>query len=422
MTTQLPANGCPFALDTTASDIHGEARQLRALGPAARVTLPGNIPAWSVTDPGLIRRLLTDKRVSKDAHQHWPAFLNGEIPEQWPLRIWAEVRSALTAYGPEHTRLRRLIGSAFGIRRIRALEPVIEDITRTLLDSLDHPQETHAPLDLRARFVWLLPLQVANRFLGVPDHLHDPFRRHIGGIFATDTTEAQAAANNAALYQLLDDLLKAKRATPGDDVTSALIEAHDAETDSRLSHQELLDSLLLLIGAGHETTVNLIDHAVVNLLTHPDQLALVRSSENSVTWDDVVEETLRHQTPIANIIPRFPTVDIHDPDTGLSFGRGELIVINYAAAGRDPRLHTDPERFDITRPTRKDHQSFGVGAHYCLGAGLARLEARIALQALFDRFPRLTLAVPAEDLRPLASFISNGHQEIPVHQDSFTAH
>ncbi|WP_369228124.1 cytochrome P450 [Streptomyces sp. R39] len=121
------------------------------------------------------------------------------------------------------------------------------------------------------------------------------------------------------------------------------------------------------------------------------------------------------------MLPRFPTVDIHDAETGLTFDAGDLVVINYAAANRDARVHTDPDRFDVTRPTRKNHQSFGVGAHYCLGAGLARLEARIALESLFGRYPRLTLATAAEDLRPLASFISNGHQQIPVHIDGAPA-
>lgn len=419
MITQPPPFGCPFPIDAAASDIHREAGRLRAQGPAARVVLPGGVEAWSVTDPGLIARLLTDRRVSKDAYQHWPPFIDGEIPEQWPLRIWAEVRSAFTAYGPDHTRLRRLIGTAFTIRRVRAMEPLIKDVTEQVLDDLTARRgPAGAPVDLRDEFAWVLPLRVVNTLLGVPSHLHDRFRECVGVVFATDVSGEAAAANSIALYELLEELVETKRRQPGDDVTSELIHAHDTETDSRLSHQELVDNLLLLIGAGHETTVNLIGHAVVDLLTHPDQLTLVRDVGTTATWDDVVEETLRHQAPIASIIPRFPVEDIHDEDTGLVFGRGELIVVNYAAANRDPHQHAVPDRFDIARPTRTNHQAFGVGAHHCLGAGLARLEVRIALSALFSRFPDLALAVPPEELRPVPSFISNGHQSIPVHLNS----
>ncbi|MGP3950800.1 cytochrome P450 family protein [Streptomyces sp. 7N604] len=406
-------SGCPFRLDPLAADIHGESAHLRAEGPATQVELPGGVHAWSVTDTALIKRLLTDPRVSKDAHQHWPDYIAGRIPEAWPLRTWVDVRNALSAYGDEHTRLRRLIGAAFTARRVRALAPKIEAITGDLLDRLS-TAPAGAPVDLRVRFAWVLPLLVVNTLLGVPEEAHDGFRRTIGGLFATNVTEQEATENAQEVYQLLADLTAAKREAPGDDVTSALIDAHDDETDSRLSEQELLDSLLLLIGAGHETTVNLLDHAVVNLLAHPDQLALVQGG--GASWGDVVEETLRHQAPVANLIMRFPVEDIHDAGSGLTFRQGEAIVINYAAAGRDPHLHGEAaDCFDVTRPTRRDHLSFGHGVHYCLGAELARLEGRIALPALFDRFPDLSLAVPPGELQPLESFISNGHQALPVH-------
>ena len=418
MSEQSTVSGCPYRLDPTASDIHGEAARLRAEGPATRVELPGGVVAWSVTDPDLVKRLLTDRRISKDAHQHWPAYIRGEIPERWPLRVWVDVRNALTAYGAEHTRLRRLIGPAFSARRVRALTPAIERITAELLDKLDRlaTATPDTPVDYREHFAWVLPLQVVNTLLGVPDAMHDDFRDAIGGLFATDLSEEQALANHQRIGRLLDELIDVKRRQPGDpdegDVTTALIAAHDDETGTSLTDQELADSLMLLIGAGHETTVNLLDHATVNLLTHPDQLDLLRREK--VTWADAVEEALRHQAPLANILMRFAVEDVHDEATGFTFAQGEPIVINYAAVGRDPGRHTDADRFDITRPTRRDHLAFGHGVHYCLGAELARLEGRIALPALFARFPDMRLAVPAAELRPLESFISNGHQAVPV--------
>ncbi|MDX2855850.1 cytochrome P450 family protein, partial [Streptomyces scabiei] len=404
-----PATGCPYRLDVTGSDIHGEATALRSFGPAARVLLPGDIPAWSVTDPGLIRRLLLHSDISKDAHQHWPAFINGEIPDTWPLHPWVAVRNALSAYGAEHTRLRRPLQAAFSPRRVRALTPRIDAITHSLLDEL-RTVASDEVVDLRALFASRLPLSVANLVLGVPEQLHDPFREAIGLLFATNLSPQEAQEAPARVYRLISQLIDEKLRDAGDDVTSGLITAC---TEGELTEQELADSLMLLIGAGHETTVNLLDHGVVNLLTHPDQLNL--ATTGAISWAQAVDETLRHQAPIASIPVRFAVREVADEPTGLTFAQGDLILINYAAAGRDPRSHPhNADAFDITRDNTGDHLAFGHGKHLCVGAELARTEGRIALAALFATFPSLRLAVEPEELTHLQSFISNGHERLPV--------
>ncbi|CAM5603969.1 Cytochrome P450 OS=Streptomyces tendae OX=1932 GN=GUR47_08010 PE=3 SV=1 [Streptomyces tendae] len=165
-----------------------------------------------------------------------------------------------------------------------------------------------------------------------------------------------------------------------------------------------------MISAGYETTVNVIDQAVYSLLTRPDQLELVRKGE--VTWGDVVEETLRHEPAVKHLPLRYAVTDIPLPD-GRTIARGEAILASYAAANRHPDWHEDADTFDATR-TLKEHLAFGHGVHFCLGAPLARMEVTLALESLFGRFPDIRLADPAEELPPVPSLISNGHQRLPV--------
>ncbi|MFD6155732.1 cytochrome P450 [Nocardia sp. NPDC060256] len=399
----------PIVLDTTGADIQGESARIRARGPVAVVELPGGVPAWSATDATVLKSLLADPRVSKDPRQHWSSFINGEITEAWPLLPWVAVDNMFTAYGADHRRLRKLVSPAFTHRRTTALRPRIEAITENLLNALAAtlPGES---VDLRAGFAYPVPIQVITEMMGVPEHLGGGLHKCVDGFFDTSFTPEQAQANYLEMYRLISELVAYRTETPGDDVTSVLIATRD-EDGSQLIEKELVDTLMLVINAGHETTVNLLDQAIFALLTHPEQRADV--VEGRVPWSDVVEETLRYEAPVAHLPLRYAVDDIDIGD--IRIPKGEAILASYAGAGRDPNLHgATADQFDIHR-TNKDHLSFGHGAHHCIGAPLARLEAAVALPALFERFPNLRLAVDPADLQPVGSFVSNGHRQLPVY-------
>jgi cytochrome P450 len=401
------AEQCPFTLDVDGTNIQAEGARLREQGPVTLVELPGRVPAWAVSDYDVQSRLLIDPRVSKDARQHWSAWARGEIAEDWPLRLWVSVQNMFTAYGPEHKRLRSLVAAAFTARRTAALRPSVEEICARLLD--DIAAQPDGPVDLRAGYAYPVPIEVISKLFGVPGDKRAGIRKIVDTVFDTTATPEQAQANGVAMYELLARLVADKRATPGDDLTSALVNVLDEENGA-LDETELIDTLILMLAAGHETTVNLLDQAITALLTHPDQLALVRSGARS--WSDVVEEALRWQAPVPYLPLRYAVDDI-DID-GVHIPKGDAILPAYAAAGRDPAVHgATADDFDITRAS-KQHHAFGYGVHHCLGAPLARLEAEIALPALFERFPGLTFAVPPAELTPMHSFLSNGHTSLPV--------
>ncbi|MFJ2898472.1 cytochrome P450 [Streptomyces sp. NPDC087218] len=398
----------PLVLDPTGADHHAEDRSLRARGAATLVDILG-VTAWSISDPGLLKHLLTRACVSKDARAHWPAF--ADTAPTWPLALWVTVDNMFTAYGGDHRRLRRLIAPAFSARRVAALAPVVEDLVTGILDDLDTLPAGEV-VDLREHLAYPLPIAVIGRMLGLSPARLNGLRTVVDRVFDTTLSADEAAANTATLYRLLDELIAVKQTSPGDDMTSLLIAARDEEGDGgALTHAELRGTLVLMISAGYETTLNLIDQAVTSLLTDPEQLAHVRAGRCG--WNDVVEETLRHEPAIKHLPLRYALEDIPLPD-GRTIRAGEAILASYAAANRHPDWHgRDADLFDATRAT-KDHLAFGHGVHYCLGAPLARLEVATALRQLFTRFPDARLAVPAEELRPLPTLISNGHVTLPV--------
>ncbi|MER6829231.1 cytochrome P450 [Streptosporangium sp. NPDC000563] len=399
----------PFVIDPTGADRHAEYQALRARGPATPADILG-LRAWAVTDPALLKALLTSPDVSKNGRAHHPAFQ--QTIGTWPLALWIEVQSMLTAYGADHRRLRRMIAPAFSARRIAELRPTIRSLVTELVDALAALPPGQV-VDLRERLAYPLPIAVIGHLMGVPEDQRDDFRQLVDNVFDSTLTPEQAKANTARLFEATDQLIATKRDNPGDDMTSLLIAARDEESDGAgLTDVELRDTMILMINAGYETTVNVIDQAVLAMLTSPGQLHLVRTGE--ATWEDVVEETLRAEPAIKYLPLRFAVTDIKLPD-GQVIAAGDPILAAYGAANRHPDWHgPDADTFDVTRKA-KDHLAFGYGVHFCLGAPLARLEVTEALRQLFERFPAMSLATPADTLRPIPTLISNGHQELPVH-------
>ncbi|MFF5973496.1 cytochrome P450 [Streptomyces sp. NPDC012769] len=395
-----PAGGCP----------HTDNARLLAQGAVTPVLLPGDVAGMAVLGHDALRDFLTHPEVAKGA-QHFTALAEGRIPEGWPLRTFATVQGMTTADDADHRRLRSLVSSAFTPRRVEELRPRVASLIAGLLDGLaEAARSGDGVADLRRHYALPLPLGVICELLGVAERHQERLHHLSSQVVATDTGPQQAVAANRELVELLATIAADKARTPGDDLISALIAARD-EGGDRLSQPELIGTLVLLIIAGHETTLNLVTNAVRALCTHRDQLTHVR--EGRADWADVVEETLRWDSPVSYFPFRYPTRDL--TVGGTLIPRGTPVLAGYSAAGRDPEAHgPDADRFDVTRTPATKHLSLGHGSHYCLGAPLARMEATLALEALFTRYPELDLAVPETELTRHAGFVGNSVRALPV--------
>ncbi|MFE4454650.1 cytochrome P450 [Streptomyces sp. NPDC056796] len=395
-----PSGGCPHAANA----------RLLSRGAVTEVVLPGEVKGMAVLGHAALKEFLAHPDVAKDA-RHFAALQAGEIPDGWPLGAFATVQGMTTADGDDHRRLRALMSKAFTTRRVEELRPRVEALTASLLDGLERAATVGGGVvDLRAHFALPLPMGVIGELLGVDAAHHDRLHALSSRIVATDTGPAEATAVNREMVEVLVAVAAARQEDPGDDLISALIAARD-ENGDRLGPHELIGTLMLTIIAGHETTLNLITNAVRALCTHRDQLDLVLAG--GASWADVVEETLRWDSPVSYFPFRYPTRDLTFDGTVIP--RGTPVLAGYSAAGRDVTAHgPDAGRFDVTRGHATRHLSLGHGAHYCMGAPLARLESVAALGQLFARFPSLDLAVPEARLPRLASFVGNSVRALPV--------
>ncbi len=310
---------------------------------------------------------------------------------------------------PDHTRLRGLVARAFTPRRIEALRSTTEAIAAELIDGL---KARGREADLIEAFAYPLPVRVICALLGVPPADEAKFTewsRAIArgldpAVLRSPALDAEIDAQRQELRAYLTDLLVARRKAPGDDLLSALA-AVDVDGD-QISSGEVLALALLLLVAGHETTVNLIGNGTLALLRAPDQLALLRRSPELIA--PAVDELLRFDGPVQ--ITQRVVLDDMEAAPGCPVKAGDEILLILGAANRDPAVFADPHRLDVTRDARR-HVAFGGGIHHCLGAVLARMEGQIALQALLDRFPTIALAgTPVR--RP--TFTLRGLETLPV--------
>jgi len=371
---------------------------LRAQGPVHRVRVPEGAEAWLVVGHEACRSALTDPTLSKSWTHASPAL---------PLARLSAGDNLLSSNPPDHTRLRKLVVKEFTPRRIEGLAPRVRALTGELLDVMLARPDGRADLVEALSF----PLAMGNicELLGVPSLDRAAFRDWAEQALSSPDRDTRTAAT-AAMTHYLVGMVDEKRKQPGDDLISALIRTTDEDGD-RLSPDELIGMAWLLLVTGFETTVNLISNGVLALLQHPGQLAALRADPALI--DNAVEEMLRYDGPVETTTYRFTTEPLEIAGTPIP-GGGELVLIALADADRDPARFPDPDRFDIHRPAG-GHLAFGHGIHYCLGAPLARLQARTAITALLDRCPTLSLAATPTTLTWRTGLLIRGPRHLPVH-------
>jgi cytochrome P450 len=381
--------------------------EMRSKCPVQQVRLADGHDAWLVIGYDAARQALKDPRLSKDmiaALDDDPEVADAGLPGP------DLARHMLAVDGEDHSRLRHLVSRAFAPSRIAGLEPAIERIATELLDELE-AAGSDATVDLVEGFAHPLPFRVISELLGVPRSDQEPLHHWFQILFqpfsGSPPSEAVAASDHIVGY--LKKLVADHRENPADDLVAVLVSASDEY--EKLTEQELLSSLFQLIVAGQDTTTSLIGNGVVALLDHPDQLRLLRDEREQMPM--AIEELIRFSAPVPHATFRFTTESVELD--GVEIPARKQVLVCLGGANHDPKVREDAERLDITRPAN-GHLGFGFGPHFCLGVHLARLEARVAFTALFDRFPRMRLAVDRSELHWSHGdgLVLRGLAELPV--------
>jgi len=352
------------------------------------------------------RLVLTDDRFVRNRGRAKGKESANPLPIPMPRSIAAISRSMIYEDDPQHRRLRNLVNKAFTSRAVGRLSDRVEQISCELLDDLGK----RGRVDLLETYSRPVPTRVIAEMVGLPSADTDEFKNSMRvltngfsgiGIIRTLFWDLRAA------NKFMRRLIARKRAEPDDDILSKLIEAE--EDGDRLSEDELVAMVFLLIIAGFETTLHLITNGVRTLLEHPEQLERLRAEPE--LWDLAIEEIVRHRGPVHGTKPQYATEDVtlH----GVTIKRGTPIMPLLGAANHDPRVFDAPDQFDITR-SPNHHLGFGFGMHFCLGKQLALMEARIALKNLVEHYPDLHLAVAPSELRIANVPGWHRHENFPV--------
>jgi cytochrome P450 len=398
---------------------------MREKGPVASVSLPTGEPIWFVTRYAeAVAMLKDDERFGNDSSSALTEEEYAQLFQQATEHLTVEQqqtaaqtdeilrRNLLAVDPPDHSRLRRLVAIPFTPKYIEGLRPRVQAIADALLDAVQaRADETGCrEMELIDDFAYPLPLTVISEMLGIPLADRDKFREWSQAAVSftpDDPANPEVTAKLIEFIAYMRRLVAEKRSNPGDDLLSGLVLA-EAEGD-KLSENELLSMIFVLIVAGHETTVNLIGNGTLALFEHPEQRARLR--ENPSLLKPAIEEMLRYYGPVEMTLTRWVREDTEFG--GQHLRRGQQIMAVLASANHDGEQFPNPELFDISREPNR-HVAFGTGIHSCLGATLARLEGQIAFATLLSRLPDLALAIPRDEVHWRDGTFLRGLTRLPV--------
>ncbi|SEP53912.1 cytochrome P450 [Amycolatopsis saalfeldensis] len=389
-------DGTPPRLSVERDNLFDPPRLLAALPPVSRVVFPSGADGWVVTGHAEARALFSEPRLSADRTRAHHLLRPGAGRQSGgpPPGMFVSMDP------PEHTRYRRMLTAQFTLRRMRALEPRIEQI---VADRLDVLAAAGAPADLVSTFALPVPSLTICELLGVDYADRDLFQHLSGAMQDSTLSPAQVQAAAQEYLEFMAALARAKRARPDERLISGLV------TDTDLTEREIAGIGMLLLIAGHETTANMLSLGTFALLQNPGQLRLLR--ENPELLPGAVEELLRYLSIAAFIAGRVATDDF--TIAGARIQAGDTVLLLLSASNRDPALTDRPDELDVTRG-RTHHLAFGHGIHQCLGQQLARVELRIGFRRLFERFPTLRLAVGPQEVVLRTDMEIYGVHSLPV--------